>query len=78
MTFGPNDPPARERFPTLIAARLVRGYEGPGTAIYDGISLVNLFRVVLNATFNTALPLLPDQVAIGNGNASTTGPAAGE
>jgi hypothetical protein len=61
VTFGPGETPPRERFPTLIAARFPGVKETPAAAVYDSMSLVNLFRVTLNAAFNARLPLLPDR-----------------
>jgi hypothetical protein len=48
----------RERLSILAACHLP---DGGGGQLYDTISPVNVFRVVLNRTFDARLPLLPDR-----------------
>jgi len=60
--------PAPARFANLVAARFPETStdpDEPGKALYDSISLVNLFRVTLNRLFNLDLPLLPDRLLLG-------------
>lgn len=62
LYMDPHDPEKSdlaERFGNLIAVRLPEGYNG--TPVYDGMSLVNLFRGVLGIVAGTDLPALPDR-----------------
>lgn len=48
-----------EQRSNILNAMLVPG--GPGDDLYDSMTSVNTFRVILNRAFGTDLPLLPDE-----------------